>query len=227
MAAPTKLDLTTLSSALTNQGARWQAGATDVAALDAAAQKAMLGAVPSSESAALMAAAAAAPALLATAPAFAPALDWRNKGGNHITPVKNQGGCGSCVSHAVVGVLEAMAHIETGRWVDLSEADSHFCSSHGASCDGWWPDQCLDQAIGRGICDEAGFPFASAFPGNNIWANPPACRVAPNRDARVTKPSARMGLTDPTAVKNHLTNVGPVAGCMDVYQDFFGSLGSQ
>lgn len=214
--------LTTLSKAITKQKARWRAGETEVSKLDPAARAALLGAMPSDGAMALMAAAASAPAMLAAAPGFAPAVDWRNyRGGNHITPVKNQGGCGSCVSFGTSALMEAMAHIETGRWVDLSEADSHFCSSHGANCGGWWPDQCLDQAISRGICDEAGFPYATAFPGNNIYAGPPVCRLPADRANRITKPTTRVALTSPVAVKNHLTNVGPVTGCLDVYTDFF------
>jgi len=217
---PVTLDA--LSKQLTKSKARWRAGDTDVSKMEPAARLAMLGAFPSQDAEALLAAAANAPAMLAAAPGFAPAVDWRNyKGGNHITPVKNQGGCGSCVSFGTSALMEAMAHIETGRWVDLSEADSHFCSSHGANCGGWWPDQCLDQAISRGICDEAGFPYPSAFPGKNIWAGPPVCKLAPDRANRITKPTTRIALTDATQVKNHLTNVGPVTGCLDVFQDFF------
>jgi C1A family cysteine protease/acylphosphatase len=209
-----------LSTLLTKNKARWHSADTEVSKLSAAAQAKMLGALPSPESTQFMAAAAAAP-MLAAAPAFAAAVDWRNKNGNHITPIKDQGGCGSCVSFGSMGLIEAMAHIETGRWVDLSEADSHFCSSHGANCGGWWPDQCLDQVIARGVCDEAGFPYASAFPGNNIHASPPTCRLPADRANRITKITSRHQLADATAAKSHLTNVGPVTGCLDVYNDFF------
>ena len=137
---------TALATALTKTKARWHGAVTEVSKLDEQARAKLLGAIPSAESASFMSAMAAAP-MLAAAPGFAPAVDWRNKGGNHISPVRNQGGCGSCVSFGPVGLIEAMAHIETGRWIDLSEADSHFCSSHGANCGGWWPDQCLDQVL--------------------------------------------------------------------------------
>ncbi len=66
-------------------------------------------------------------------------IDWRNHNGNHVTPVKDQFGCGSCVSFATVAVTESMASIEMGAILDLSEADQHYCSSQGANCDGWNP----------------------------------------------------------------------------------------
>jgi C1A family cysteine protease len=215
-----KLKHTDLVNALTAAKARWRAAETPVSLLSEAKQKALLGAVPSAEVAATMAALAAAPPQ-APSPTFAPAVDWRNKNGNHVSGVRNQGGCGSCVSFACVATVESMGHIERGVWVDLSEADSHFCSSHGANCGGWWPDQCLDQIKSRGVCDEACFPYATAFPNNDIWSGPPVCKLCPDRNSRAVKITNRVQLSDPTAAKNHLSSIGPVAGCIDVYQDFF------
>ncbi|TIN97543.1 MAG: hypothetical protein E5Y06_04685 [Mesorhizobium sp.] len=223
--ARTPLTFSALSSALATNNARWRAAETPISLMDPKKRLQMLGAIPSDEAIALLAAARNQPPSLAAAPGFAPAVDWRNKNGNHITPVKNQGGCGSCVSFGSVGLIEAMSHIETGRWFDLSEADSHFCSSHGANCGGWWPDQCLDQIKGRGVCDEAGFPYPSAFPNNDIWSGPPACHAAPNRPARISKLTAVHKLVDANAIKNHLSSVGPVAGCFTVYNDFFNYSG--
>jgi acylphosphatase len=210
-----------LQTQLTRAKARWRAAETEVSKLGPVKRRALLGAIPSEESKAVMEAAAHAPPMLAAAPAFAPEVDWRNRNGNHISAVTSQGGCGSCVSFASVALMEAMAHIETGRWIDLSEADSHFCSSHGANCGGWWPDQCLDQVIARGVCDEAGFPYASAFPNNNIWSGPPTCVPAPDRAARISSITARHALATPTEAKNHLSTIGPVAGCLTVFTDFF------
>ena len=58
--------------------------------------------------------------------------EFRN--GNHVTPVKDQGNCGSCVSFCSCGLVESMSSIEQHQLLDLSEADLHFCSSHGPSC---------------------------------------------------------------------------------------------
>ncbi|MBK9735677.1 MAG: hypothetical protein IPO92_12210 [Saprospiraceae bacterium] len=120
--------------------------------------------------------------------AFAPAVDWRNRfGGNHISPPKQQGGCGSCVSFCTVSVTEAMISIEKGQQLDLSEADQHFCSSHGANCGGWWHTTAFDQIKLRGVSSEASFPYATAFPSGNIWSGPPNCVANPNRNATAVK----------------------------------------
>jgi C1A family cysteine protease len=153
---------------------------------------------------------------------FAPAVDWRNKGGNHVTPVKNQGGCGSCVSFCTVSVVESMASIEKGQLLNLSEADQHFCSSHGASCGGWWHDDAFSQIKSRGVSDEACFPYETAFHGNDIWSNnPPACKACSDRNSRATKITNITKITTMAAAKNYLTNTGPLAAVFEVYSDFF------
>jgi C1A family cysteine protease/acylphosphatase len=222
---PTNISLETLKRELAANRARWRAAETPVSKLPPEERARLLGAIPSPEAEVLMAAARAMPPELQAAPGFAPAIDWRNYNGNHVSAVKSQGGCGSCVSFACVGVLESMGHIQLANWFDLSEADSHFCSSHGANCGGWWPDQCLGQAKSRGICDEAGFPYASAFPNNDIWNPSPTCKTPADRPNRITKIANIHALTTPTAAKNHLTNIGPIAGCLDVYTDFFNYSG--
>ena len=59
-------------------------------------------------------------------------LDWRNyKGGNWITPVKNQLPCGSCYAFGPVGVLESLIKLyynDPDLPVDLSEQYMVSCS---------------------------------------------------------------------------------------------------
>lgn len=216
------IDLKEIQTSLKSSKARWRAKETPQSKMSAKDRKRLLGAEPPPG---LMESIAAFKEGPPPAPTFAPAVDWRNKNGNHITPVTDQGGCGSCVSFSCSALVEATAHINLGVWLNLSEADSHFCSSHGANCGGWWPDQCLDQIISRGVCDEAAFPYATAFPGGNIFGGPPTCHLAPDRNARAVKITARGMYPDPVAIKNYLSSVGPLAGCFTVFTDFFSYSG--
>jgi len=147
---------------------------------------------------------------------FATAIDWRNHNGNHVTPVKDQGGCGSCVSFGTISVVEALASIETGRTLDLSEADLHFCSDHGASCNGWWPTDAFKALQSRGTPDEDCFPYSSAFDAGN-----PACKIGPNRDARAVHVTESTTLNSIAERKNWLSTVGPCAAVFRVFDDFF------
>ncbi len=62
--------------------------------------------------------------------------DWRNNDG--VTPVKNQGSCGSCWAFAATAEMESKIKIYYQRTVDLSEQQIISCNPYGAGCDGGW-----------------------------------------------------------------------------------------
>jgi len=66
--------------------------------------------------------------------AFPPVYDWRALGG--VTPVKDQGSCGSCWAFATVGVFECAIKIQDGVTVDLSEQNLLGCNDMGWGCSG-------------------------------------------------------------------------------------------
>ncbi|MCK4872794.1 MAG: hypothetical protein KAS72_08730 [Phycisphaerales bacterium] len=61
------------------------------------------------------------------------AFDWRDYDG--CTPIRNQGGCGSCWAFAAIGTTECAILIETEESVNLSEQWLISCTSAG-SCSG-------------------------------------------------------------------------------------------
>jgi C1A family cysteine protease len=221
------LDITVLSNHLKQINARWSAKLTPQSQLSNIDKRALLGVIRDDVSLArAMAPSAGAPA----APAFAPAVDWRNHNGNHVTPVKDQRQCGSCVSFSTTAVVESMASIEHGVQLDLSEADQHFCSSHGATCGGWWPDAAFSEIQSRGIIPEKSFPYMKAFdeppksePVSHLWI--PHCVGVQNRAASAVKISKSTVLKGAAERKNYLSNVGPCTAVMRVYDDFY-ALGS-
>jgi len=92
-----------------------------------------------------------------------PSFDWRNyDGGDWMTPVKNQGYCGSCWAFSAVGVVEAIYNIGTGNPdLDLNLSEEYLVADCllGNSCCGGWMDYAFGFIRDSGIPDEACLPY--------------------------------------------------------------------
>ena len=97
----------------------------------------------------------------AGASSYVKEFDWRNRHGqNWVTPVRDQGYCGSCWAFGPVGATEMMVNLYYNRHIDidLSEQEVVSCSG-GGSCSGGWPDLALDYLATNGVADEPCFSY--------------------------------------------------------------------
>ena len=220
------LDLAKLKSDLKREGAPWEMDVTAMTALTEEERRIRLGVTPppgelSLEDVDRAVREGSAPAVEPAESVGAPAaFDLRNVGGrNFVTPIKNQGGCGSCVAFGAAAAIETTARWERGDpnlAIDLSEAQLFYCHarSEGRNCsNGWWPDNAYTHCKNTGVTFEDYYPYTAADQNctalNADWPN------------RLAKISSFEKIPSPAAMKEWLSTRGALSACLAVYQDFF------
>lgn len=133
-------------------------------------------------------------------------VDWRSKG--LVTPIKNQGQCGSCWSFSATGSLEGQHAKLTGNLVSLSEQQLVDCSTsfgnHG--CQGGLMDNAFRYL--RTVKDdtEASYPYKAE--NGKCKYNPATAVVGDTGYTDIPK-------KDEDALQEAVANVGPISVAMD------------
>jgi cathepsin L len=93
------------------------------------------------------------------------AVDWRTK--NVVTPIKDQGSCGSCWSFSAVGSMEGAHALSSGTLVSLSEQELVDCAAGGKdNCnEGGWMTDGFNWAIAKGMESEKDYPYTAQSKG--------------------------------------------------------------
>jgi len=87
-------------------------------------------------------------------------IDWTTKGA--VSPVKNQGQCGSCWTFSTTGALEGAMVVAGREMVQLSEQELVSCDTGlmgGHGCNGGNPLQAMGWVKKNGICSETSEPY--------------------------------------------------------------------
>jgi len=87
-------------------------------------------------------------------------VDWRTEKGV-VTPVKDQGKCGSCWAFSTTGSLEGQLKLRKNITVSLSESQLVDCSRYNLGCSGGRVSWAFSSIKETGIESEADYPYVA------------------------------------------------------------------
>ncbi len=146
-------------------------------------------------------------------------IDWRDNGGNWVTPVRDQESCGSCWVFSAVAAFESWVMLNSGAPIptlDLSEQYVLSCVDVGG-CNGGWCQNALGFLTTEGACDEACFPYLSddSIPCGDACNDVLERLVYLGDHEQIT-----FGTIDVDAINTALQD-GPVITNFAIYEDFY------
>lgn len=82
-------------------------------------------------------------------------VDWS------VTPVKDQGSCGSCWAFGTFGNVEHLHKLKTGSTVSLAEQQLVDCSTQNSGCNGGRPDYACTYLAGKPIYTTSSYRYTA------------------------------------------------------------------
>ena len=149
-------------------------------------------------------------------------FDWTTKGA--VTPVKDQGLCGSCWSFGTTGDIEGTWFLAGHDLEALSEQQLVSCETTNEGCHGGWQYRAFDWVIQNGgIASEADYPYVS------LHGAVPKCEVNHKEVANISKwYQVSSNASTEADIATQLVKAGPISVAMDAagMQDYKSGIDS-
>jgi len=151
---------------------------------------------------------------------LASTVDWRTKGA--VTPVKDQGQCGSCWAFSATEAIESFFFLKTQKLVELSPQQITSCDKVDGGCNGGWPYRAYNYVKSAGGMELGkDYPYTSGTSGQTG-----VCKFVSSKVVSGT------GLTGYTSIQKSESqlqtalNNGPVSVCVaaDAFQSYRGGI---
>jgi len=134
-------------------------------------------------------------------------FDWRNNG-SVVTPVKNQGQCGSCWAFSTTENIESVWALAGNKLIELAPQQIVDCDTTDAGCNGGNPPTAYEYVIKAGGLElETSYPYTAKDGKCKAQASLEVAKISGYEWATKTKNETEMQVA--------VLNVSPLSICVD------------